>query len=54
VRVSATIAAKAGALPPTNRKAMRDGVPVIVKRTPDRFAIIRRAALRAVRKFASV
>jgi len=33
---------------------MRDGVPVIVKMTPDRLATIRRAALRAVRKFACV
>ena len=32
----------------------RDGVPVIVKMTPDRLATIRRAALRAVRKFACV
>ena len=30
------------------------GVPVIVKMTPDRLATIRRAALRAVRKFACV
>src|SRR5262249_23685986 len=54
VRLSATTAANAGALPPTFGNAMRLGVAVIVKMTPDRRATIRRAALRAVRKFASV
>src|SRR5262249_12524586 len=54
VRVSATTAANAGALPPTFGKAIRDGVAVIMKITPDRLLTIRRAAIRAVRKLATV
>ena len=47
-----TTAANAAALPPTFGNAMRDGVAVMVKITPDRFATIRRAALATLlRKF---
>jgi hypothetical protein len=52
--VAGIVAAVAGALPPTFGNPMRPGVAVIIKMTPDRLATVRRAALRAVRKFACV